>query len=192
MLISVSVSTLQRLAEHYLPDGWQDWGHDDADQSHDTDFTGIQLAVAAYPNICHRVLAENWGLEYGALERPASSRKRKAETEADLRELKVQRLDQSHTEISIRPDRTRGTIIIRRTTTSESDSRAHPQMTLEEVLSEPRIPDSDELGWTNSSMMAARHQVRASLDLGPPSPGSRIRQQTFGKVVDEVQDLGSK
>jgi hypothetical protein len=59
------VPALQRLAKHYLLDGWESWGSDDVDQTDATEFAEIELTVASHPTICHRVL-ENWAWSTGS------------------------------------------------------------------------------------------------------------------------------
>lgn len=133
-----AVSKLQRLAKHYLPGGWESWGQDDPDNSDATDFAEMELAVAAHPEICLRALAENWGLEYGHLQRPGASRKRKAENEPESREGKMRKVDE---EISLQNDSEE--VFVRRVTRSEAGV-IHTSRTLRDVLKECREPEEQE------------------------------------------------
>lgn len=190
MLTRLTVSALQRLAKHYLPDGWQEWAWDDPDESNITGFADIEQAVAAYPATCHRALAENWGLEYGQLERPAGQ-KRKADSEVDSRPSKVQK-HEGHTEISLRFGQDPERAIIRRTTLSEPDATVPTHMTLEEIRRQYRVPgypqSTDEVLWYTSSMSVARHRTRAALGRSPllSNSDNRLGHTTGSEFVDEA------
>jgi hypothetical protein len=121
VLIVAVVSTLQQLAKHYLPGGWESWGRDDPDNSDATDLAEMELAVATYPEFCLRALAENWSLEYRHLQRPGAGLKRKAENEPELRETKVRKVGEGYEEISLHISHDSEDILVRRMTRSKAD-----------------------------------------------------------------------
>jgi hypothetical protein len=97
VLIVAAVTTLQKLAKHYLPGGWESWRQDDPDNSDATDSHEMEMAVAAHPEICLRALAENWGLEYRHLQRPVAGQKRKVEEdEAESRGRKTRKVGENY------------------------------------------------------------------------------------------------
>jgi chaperonin cofactor prefoldin len=81
-LILVIVPALVTLATHYQVPGWERWRQIESDDTDKTEYNDMSDAVADYPEICLRLLAGEWGLEYSYLPKGETLlRKRKAESD---------------------------------------------------------------------------------------------------------------